>query len=184
MAHASSDQNIVAIPAFTDVVYSIATSEFIAYPAKDTREIAAVVPAQNATPEAAPPRASEEDVLLTSRMELASPLNDNHCKNCGGARRVSLQKNVAFIWNVMADKAGWNRIVLFIVGFIFVEAPLNIGTLIWPQFHILILLSIALQLGLSVFYHWVVLKTFGSIDKFQLTLVELTHRKIATMIMT
>lgn len=49
-------------------------------------------------------------------------------KCCTGeheAQYVSLQKNVAFIWKTMADQPGCKRLVLVLLCFTIVEAPLG-----------------------------------------------------------
>lgn len=47
------------------------------------------------------------------------------CNHHDEAQRVSLQKNISFVWKAIVDRASWKKYILIILLFTFVEAPLG-----------------------------------------------------------
>lgn len=164
-----------------DDVYDLATCQFITYPAGDntsTSENALDGSASSATETTGTTGATPE----AGQMQVHDSKRCNHNEE---AQRVSLQKNIAFIWKTMVkSKKDWRILILCLLGIPLLEAPIIIGTVAWPQFRLPMELSVVLQLILGVVYAWATLKGLPMLGRIRVSFAETTHEKIATWIMT
>lgn len=120
----------VAIPALVDDVYCLATRQFIVYPT-----------AENSTTNHSSSDVTLPQETITASTPPAPALDTNllpiqHDKNLHPrdvAKRISFQKNIAFIWNVMGDNKTWRGLSLCVVLIVVIELPLGMSYYILTQ---------------------------------------------------
>ena len=120
------------MPALIDDVYCLATSQFIAYPASEDVGSSGHLTIGHALPAAG---SASVDTILSAPSTTITTITDTKPLLEGKVvQDASLQRNVVFVWNVMANQAGCRHYILWLLCFTFLE-----GTLGMSHHHLLIL---------------------------------------------
>lgn len=128
---------IVAVPSLIDDVYCLATCQFITYPDGENTEASESIIDSHAPTSLENPAAAR----ATADLDSMHAHNDKHCNHHEEARRVSLQKNIAFVWKTMVKSEDWGKLVLSVFGIIILEAPISTSERYLPAFGSLTIIS-------------------------------------------
>lgn len=110
------------MPALIDDVYCLATSQFIVYPAPN--DSATTHGSDDATsPRQTIPRSTVTAPGLDASLLPVQEEKPVHARDA--AQRISFQKNIVFIWKVMADRKTWPGLSLQVATIMLLELLLS-----------------------------------------------------------